>query len=94
MDSTYLQMEKVRGMGGMMPGGKPRSLEAPAKQSLESMGYGDSAAKCDTCEHFEGESSMCKLAGEECDPGGHCSKHEAMEGGDGEEMHEPEEAEE
>lgn len=94
MDSKYMQMEKVRGMsGGMMPEGKPRSLEAPAQESLESMGYGDSAAKCDSCAHFDGANSMCSLAGEECDPGGHCAKHEPMEGGN-EEMREPDGPEE
>lgn len=90
MDSTFMQKETVRGMGGMMPSGSPRPLEAPAKQSLESMGYGDSAQKCEGCEHFDGAQSMCSKAGEQVDPGGHCSE---WEGGDGEGMQDAEESE-
>jgi hypothetical protein len=86
MDSTYMQMEKVRGVGSELP--SPRSLEAPEQQSLEAMGYGDATQKCGDCAHFEAEQSMCSKAGEQCDPGGHCGSWEGGE--DGEEMPEPE----
>ena len=78
MNSQFMQMEPVRGVKpeGGIP--SPRPLEAPAKKTLESMGYGDSAMKCNSCNHYDSDNSVClKTDGETTDPEGHCAEYES-----------------
>jgi hypothetical protein len=67
---SFMQAEKVRGMSDAPGLGKPSPLEPAAKASQVEAAYGDSEAKCRTCEFFDGASACSKVDGE-IDPEGH-----------------------